>query len=157
MTSPLADADEVRYIVFRVGEDAFAAPLLSIKEIVDPLPYCYVPNFHDYFLGLANLRGQIMGVIDLGLRFGMASCQQEERGVLLICESESGALLGALVSRVECSISLNPKNIVNESASSIQLPSPSYLGVVRLNERILPVVSLDQLLHEAEAPLMQGA
>lgn len=142
-----ADVEQTRYIVFRVGQESFASPLLSIKEIVDPLPYCFVPNNHAYFLGLANLRGQIIGVIDLGLRFGMASSLTHDAGVLLIFE-EDGASLGALVSSVELAITIDPAEIRDEKVVSSQVPEEAYAGVVLYEERILPIVSLIELSHD---------
>lgn len=142
--------DEARYIVYRVGQESFASPLLSIKEIVDPLPYCFVPNDHEYFLGLANLRGQIIGVIDLGLRFGMNSSLATDVGVLLIFE-EDGASLGALVSAVESAITLDAETIREDQPLSNHVPEEAYKGVVRYEDRILPIVSLVELLHHPEA------
>ncbi len=145
--STSTDLEQARYIVYRIGDESFASPLLSIKEIVDPLPYCYVPNDHSYFLGLANLRGQIIGVIDLGLRFGMASSVTADAGVLLIFE-EDGASLGAMVSAVESAITVDPAEIRSEHAVSSNVPEEAYTGVVLYEERILPVVSLIELMQD---------
>ncbi len=142
-----SDGNEERFIVYRVGADAFASPLLSIKEIVDPLPYCFVPNHHEYFLGLSNLRGQIIGVIDLGRRFGLHSTATQEAGVLLIFE-EDGASLGALVSAVESAITVESKQISQEQAVTSHVPHEAYLGVVRYEDRILPIVSLVELVRQ---------
>lgn len=149
MNAALED-EEARYIVFRVGNEPFASPLLGIKEIVDPLPYCSVPNDHDYFLGLANLRGQIIGVIDLGLRLGKDSSKAKGPGVLLICEEE-GTTLGALVSCVETAINLSAGEISEERALGENFTEASYLGIARWQERVLPIVSLSKLLQEAPA------
>ncbi len=152
-----SDLEGTRYIVFRVNQEYYASPMLSIKEIVDPLPYCQVPNFHDYFLGLANLRGQIIGVIDLGLRLGKASSLSEDPGVMLICEDE-GTTLGALVSCVESALTLQAAEIhVGDASISSSLPPEVYLGVVQLKERILPLVSLVQLLHAQDSNVSRAA
>lgn len=150
------EIEETRYIVYRIGDASFASPLLTITEIVDPLPYCYVPNEHEYFLGLANLRGQIIGVIDLGLRFGMASSNEKEAGVLLIFEHD-GATLGALVSGVESAISLRPEEIVNEEPVSHAVPEEAYIGVARMTDRILPIISLVRLVHIVGPSLNYGS
>ncbi|WP_141734875.1 chemotaxis protein CheW [Oligoflexus tunisiensis] len=142
-----ADLEQARFIVYRVGSESFASPLLSIKEIVDPLPYCFVPNDHAYFLGLANLRGQIIGVIDLGLRFGMPSSVVADPGVLLIFEEE-GTSLGALVSAVESAITVDPGEIREDQPVAGSVPEEGYLGVIWHEDRILPIVSLIDLLHE---------
>lgn len=148
------DSELDRYLIFRIGEEGFATPLLAIKEIVDPLPYCTVPNQHPYFLGLANLRGQIMGVIDLGCRLGLASWRQrDEEGVLLVIE-EDGASLGAWVSRVESTLYLQAGESLEEPLVASPLPSNSYRGVLRCQEELFPVLSLLQLLRSDEHSLL---
>jgi purine-binding chemotaxis protein CheW len=142
-----AELEQARYIVYRVGSESFATPLLSVKEIVDPLPYCFVPNDHSWFLGLANLRGQIIGVIDLGLRFGRPSSVASDPGVLLIFEGE-GTSLGALVSAVESAITVDPGEIREDQPVASSIPEEGYRGVIWHEDRILPIVSLFDLLHE---------
>lgn len=142
-----------RCIVFRVGTALYLAPLLSIKEIVDPLPYTRVPNGRPHFLGLANLRGQLVGVIDLGLYLQGRPSQQVDKGVLLICEDE-GRALGALVSRVEYAVTLEEGQLAADP-SPHSLPPAAVLGVARIGERIMPLISLAQLLaadQDAPAP-----
>src|SRR4051812_12524187 len=75
---------EDRYLIFCIQTERFAAPLLSIREIVEPLPYRPVPNPRSYFLGLSNLRGQIVGVLDLGLCFGLNPVSLSSEAVFLI-------------------------------------------------------------------------
>jgi purine-binding chemotaxis protein CheW len=144
-----AELEQARYIVYSVGAERFASSLLSIKEIVDPLPYCRVPNDHAYFLGLANLRGQIIGVIDLGLRLGLHSSVSEDGGVLLILE-EDGIFLGALVSRVESAITVDSLDIREDHNVHGHGPQEAYPGVVRHDDKILPIISLARLFQEPE-------
>lgn len=144
-----SELEQARYIVYSVGAERFVSSLLSIKEIVDPLPYCRVPNDHAYFLGLANLRGQIIGVIDLGLRLGLGPSASDHDGVLLILE-EDGIFLGALVSRVESAITVDATDIREESSVFSHGPQDAYPGVVRYDESILPIISLARLFQESD-------
>src|SRR4051812_3721492 len=91
---------EDRYLIFKVGGEALATPLLSVREIVEPLAYRSVPNPHSYYLGLANLRGQIVGVIDLGLRLGLDPVASDEEGIFLIFDA-GGTSMAGFVNRVE--------------------------------------------------------
>ena len=56
--------DEQEFLLFAVGQIMFGTPLLGVREIVKPQSYKHVPNTSDHFLGVINLRGQIVGVVD---------------------------------------------------------------------------------------------
>ena len=85
------DIDNQKYIVFRIGEEIYATKLLSVREVVEELPIKTLPNTIRAFKGVCNLRGQIVGVIDLSAQFKVEKSECE-RPVLLVFDSESGAL-----------------------------------------------------------------
>ena len=62
-----------RYLVFNLGETKYATPLLSAREVVEVPKYRNIPNAKEYFLGIANLRGEVVTVVDMRKVFGQAS------------------------------------------------------------------------------------
>lgn len=61
---------ENKFLVFSVGEELYASPLLSIREVLEFQPPKPMPNMVHYFTGVINVRGAIVGVIDLRTKFG---------------------------------------------------------------------------------------
>ena len=95
---PTVDKNTKKFLIFQLGEEHYATPLLSVKEIVEPHNYTPVPNCQPYFLGVTNLRGQILGLIDLRKKLGFQP-ENRVRMSYMVFDTESG-LLAALVDEV---------------------------------------------------------
>lgn len=141
----MKDSEGDRYLVFGIGDESFAAPLLSIREIVEPLPYRPIANKNDYFLGMANLRGQIIGVLDLGQRFGLKPVVNSHDGVFLIFEVD-GTVMAGLASRVEAVIVIKPEDIVHDHQADMMIPSAALGGIAKSLSGLLPIVHLPEVL-----------
>ena len=63
--------DIVQLVGFVVGEEEYAIPILNIQEIIKPIEYTRVPSVPDYVLGVFNLRGNVIPLIDLRKRFSL--------------------------------------------------------------------------------------
>ena len=144
----MKDAEGDRYLIFRIGEEAFAAPLLSLREIVEPLAYQPVPNMNDYFLGMANLRGQIIGVLDLGLRFGLRPVAGSKDGVYLVFEVD-GTVMAGLVHRVDSVLVIPPESIVHDHQADMTIPLAAAGGIAKSTMGLLPIVHLPEVLRSA--------
>lgn len=142
--------DEDRFLIFKIGDDRLASPLFSISEIVEPLPIRAVPNHHDYFLGLANLRGQLVGVLDLGKRFGLkpVANAKEGEGVFLIIDVD-GSLMAGFVSSVESVIAI-PSTEINKACNvEIGIPPEALGGIANIASTLLLIVDLPQVMKSA--------
>lgn len=134
-----------RYLIFAIGKESFAAPLLSIREIVEAMAYRSVPNPHSDVLGLANLRGQVVGVMDLGRSFGLEAVEEATNASALIFEVD-GTVLAGLVHRVEAVMAIPKETIDIESRIDMTIPSPAFRGIANVASRLIPVVNLTGLL-----------
>jgi purine-binding chemotaxis protein CheW len=70
--------DIVQRVGFIIGDEEYAVPILSIQEIIKPIGWTRVPQTPPYVLGVFNLRGSVIPLIDLRLKFGLASKKQDE-------------------------------------------------------------------------------
>jgi purine-binding chemotaxis protein CheW len=143
-----SNSDANRYLVFRVGSESLATPLLSIREIVEPLPYRAVPNPHDYYLGLANLRGQIVGVIDLGIRLKFDPVVGTPGGAFLVFDVD-GVCMAAYVTRVETVLVIEPSAISKGDQIDTVVPSRALVGIAQARDRLIPIIELSGLLESA--------
>lgn len=151
MTTAYKDvAEGDRYILFQTGGSPFVTPLLSIREIVEPLPYRPVPSPYDYFLGLSNLRGQVIGVIDLGIRLKMRAAILAPNPSLIIFEQE-GVSFGAYVENVESAVTLDESSIVADALVDMSIPKDALIGVASIGSRFVPVLSLLELTSDSGA------
>lgn len=144
----MKDSEADRYLIFRIGAESFAAPLLSIREIVEPLAYRCVPNTNDYFLGMANLRGQIIGVLDLGRRFGLKPVAGSLDCVFLVFEVE-GTVMAGLANKVESVMVIPPESIVHDHQVDMTIPPAASGGIAKSAVGLIPIVHLPEVLRSA--------
>ena len=69
---PVETENVIQLVAFVVGSEEFAVPILSIQEIIKPLEYTRVPGVPNYVLGVFNMRGWVVPLINLRLKFGLS-------------------------------------------------------------------------------------
>ena len=138
--------DEVMQLVgFIVGDEEFTVPILSIQEIIKPIESTRVPQTPPYVLGVFNLRGSVIPLIDLRLKFGMQteSRTADTRFIVMRHESE---VAGFVIDRLTEAIRLNVKDI--DPAPETSMDDKSFIeGVGKQQDRILTILKVDRLLE----------
>lgn len=137
-----------RYLVFVLGENLYATPLLAAREVIEVPDFRAIPNTKDYFLGIANLRGEVVGIIDLGGMFGANEPKTDEKQSVIICESRSGPL-GAKIDGIRGVVSMNESEITKEVSIKSHVPQEYIRGVGKLeSDELAIVLDLDRILDE---------
>ncbi|MFN7262409.1 MAG: chemotaxis protein CheW [Pseudobdellovibrionaceae bacterium] len=98
-----AFASNERYLAFSLGTEEYAIPLLSVREVIAVPEITPVPQSPTYFLGIMNLRGQVISVIDLRTKFGIKPNTTEETSVIILDMGDHS--LGAVVDSVNSVLS----------------------------------------------------
>jgi len=70
--------DVVQLVGFVIGEEEYAVPILAIQEIIKPFPWTRVPQVPKYVVGVFNMRGAVIPLIDLRLKFGLPALKQSD-------------------------------------------------------------------------------
>ena len=141
--------DEGQLVTFRMGGEELALPLGLIQEIVRPPAITQVPGAPGYIMGIANLRGSILPVMDLRLRLSVEKREQDEdtRVVVLDCAGRSTGIIVDSVSEVMHTEGA----IIEEPPAVIAGVDGQYLrGVVKADEgkRLVMILSTDMLIPE---------
>ncbi len=103
------DALEDRYLVFTINEQSYAMEIHYVTEIIEMLPITMVPFFPKSIKGIINLRGNIIPLMDVRLRFGLPEQAYTERTCIVILNNE-GIQLGLIVDAVQEVINI-PENL----------------------------------------------
>lgn len=140
--------DENKYIVFALGSELYSAKLLEVREVVEPLSTKQVPNTVPSFEGVCNLRGQIIGVVNLRKRFGV-DAPQALRPVLLVFDTDSGAIATSVDEIV--SVSIIPDHDIESRPNIVSMvPSKFILGIGKLEDRMVTMIDLKAVLSHDE-------
>ncbi|MGE6335076.1 chemotaxis protein CheW, partial [Stenotrophomonas sp. NPDC077659] len=130
-----------RWLRLRCGTQAYALELLKVQEVVLPVPLLPLRGTAPAMLGIMNLRGQVVPVMDLGIHLGAASGEDDAQTRIVVLE-ENGETLGLRVSAVEDVANLTDSQIEPPDTARIcQISNELFRGVARISQR--PMILLD--------------
>ena len=165
--NPTAAADtSQQYLTFTLGEEIFAVSTRNVREIIEYGRLTPVPLMPASILGVINLRGGVVPIMDLRLRFGQGATQIGRRSCIVILEvSREGVnqVIGIVVEAVNAVLEIPPQDIEPPPSFGSQVPTDFLIGMGKLDERLVVlldigrVLSLDDLRLLAAANLTQPA
>jgi len=133
-----------KYLIYQLGADYFATPLIEVREVIEFRPAKPIPHTSPFFKGVINIRGEIVGVLDLRERLNIQGAAQPIAE--LIFETENGPL-AAVVDRVHSVTVIQDSDLERRPAlHSLNSDRAYFLGVAKVEDRLLTVVSLRKIL-----------
>ena len=152
---PEENGDEHKFIIFSLGNEIYGARLLEVREVVEALPTKIVPNTISSFIGVSNLRGQIVGVLDLRKRFSI-DFEDADRPVFLVFDTPSGAL-ASQVDKVESVSVIAPDDIEDKPNIVSTIPSKFILGIGKVDDRMVTIIDLKSVLSNEELTYVENS
>jgi purine-binding chemotaxis protein CheW len=137
--------DIVQLVGFIVGEEEFSVPILSIQEIIKPIEWTRVPQVPDYVLGVFNLRGAVIPLIDLRRKFGLPP-EKHTEDTRFIVMKDGDQVAGFVIDRLTQAIRLKKSQIGPAPETAMQDES-LIEGVGKQDDRILTILKVDKLLQ----------
>lgn len=135
----------VQLVGFVVGEEEFSVPILSIQEIIKPIEWTRVPRTPAYVLGVFNLRGTVIPLIDLRLKFGLPSEAMTENSRFVVMKNATETA-GFVIDRLTEAIRLKKHEIGPAPETSMQ-EKTMIEGVGKQDDKILTILKVDKLLE----------
>lgn len=132
------DRAKYRYLIFQLGKDVYGTPLLSVREVIENKPTKAVPNSAPGFEGVINLRGDVIGVIDLRKLLGVEATQSLS---VLVFESEMGTL-GGIVDRCLAVVEIPDANIEKKDYHGASERGEYLLGIGKLPDSLVTLLDL---------------
>lgn len=138
--------DEVIQLVgFVVGDEEFCVPILSIQEIIKPIEWTRVPQTPEYIIGVFNLRGSVIPLIDLRSRFGLPTMKHTDETRFIVMKNRDD-VAGFVIDRLTEAIRL-PKRDVGPAPETISAEESLIDGVGKQADRIITILKVDKLLE----------
>lgn len=135
-----------RYLEFVLGTEKYAVPLLSIKEVI-PLPETTVlPNCPDYFIGIMNLRGQIISIIDLRKKLKIKSAVSNLEEAVVIVDFDTISV-GLIVDSIERVITFDETKLSDVPQIKSQINAKFIKGIFKDNENLTIILDLLNVLN----------
>lgn len=147
--STVAEGDEHPYLTFRLREETFAIGILAIKEIIEYGSFTPVPMMPRCVRGVINLRGHVVPVIDLSVRFGREETVPNRRTCVVIVEvGPAGERqdLGVLVDAVNQVVELPARDIEPAPGFGSKVRAEFIAGMGKLNGELVIILDVDRVL-----------
>ena len=145
-----------KYLTFRLGNEEFAIQVLRVREIMGIQEITAVPQTPEYVKGVLNLRGKVIPVMDLRLKFGMPELEYTQRTSIIVAQIESPAKklqIGIIVDGVSEVLTLQAGDIEDTPDFGSGVETPYILGMAKIKNKVKILLDIDMVLSAQE---MQG-
>jgi purine-binding chemotaxis protein CheW len=139
-----AEESSSRYLRFTLSTESYGMPLLSVKEVIAATAVTPLPQMPPYFLGIMNLRGQVVSVLDLRLKMGIKAVRSPENAVI-ICDIGSEPV-GILVDSICSVLEAEASEISDPPDASTSAQSRLLLGVYRDENQLTLLLNIAEVL-----------
>jgi purine-binding chemotaxis protein CheW len=145
-----ANGDEVlQWVTYKLGEETYGINVMQVQEVLRHTEIAPVPGAPDYVLGIINLRGNVVTVIDTRSRFGLPSSDISDNTRIVIIESDE-QVVGILVDSVAEVVYLRSSEVDSAPNVGTEESAKFIQGVSNRDGELLILVDLNKLLNDEE-------
>mgnify|MGYP000907464187 FL=1 len=137
-------------IAFRIGDQEFCVNIMSVREIRGWTPATPLPHAPSYVMGVINLRGVVLPIINLAARLGLKPIAPDARHVIIVAQVGS-KIVGLLVEAVSDILTVSDENIQPTPEVSSDLERQYARGILAIDKRMICLIELDALFPDAES------
>jgi len=149
-----------KYLTFVLGQEVYGVEILKVQEIIGIMSVTRVPRTPTFIRGVINLRGKVIPVIDLRLKFGMEGREDTERTCIIVVQlKQDGQLttVGTIVDEVSEVLPLTAEQITAPPSFGAGVDTQFILGMGRVGERVLTLLDIDRALTNQDIEAVEHA
>lgn len=147
-------SETVRFLVFSLCGEEYAIPLLKVREVIALTEITPVPYTPPHFKGIINLRGQLISVVDLRLKFKMAKSVVTSETAIIILDI-SGLSLGIIVDSVESVLALRTSEVSEPPHFESGIRQDYLSGVARRENKLILLLDIEKTLSVEELKVIK--
>jgi purine-binding chemotaxis protein CheW len=151
---------ERKFLTFMLGQASYGIDVLKTREIIRLVDITAVPRMPDYVKGVINLRGRIIPVLDLRLRFALANADSTERTCIVVVQvnlpGNLALQMGLIVDAVEEVINLPDADIEPPPNFGAQITTDAILGMAKVRDSVKTLLDIDKVLAGDSAAFQAG-
>ncbi len=151
---------EGKYLTFTLANEEYGIGILKIKEIIGMMPVTTVPRTPEFVKGVINLRGKVIPIMDLRLRFKMEPIDYTDRTCIIVVEikSQAGTVqIGAVVDSVSEVLNVGGSDIEETPSFGTKLDTEYILGMAKVEGGVKILLDIDKVLTSDELYLLEKA
>lgn len=144
---------ERQFLTFQIGPEEYGINILNVKEIIGYSVLTKIPMVPEYILGVMNVRGNVVPVVDLAPRFGMLSSDMSKLTCIIIVEIEEEdeiSNVGIIVDSVEDVLDISEERVESAPGFGAKLRADYISGIANLGERFVILLQIERVLDMDE-------
>jgi purine-binding chemotaxis protein CheW len=158
--SVMGITETTQYLTFKLDEEIFALDISKVKEVLDFTEITKIPRTPEFMKGVINLRGRVVPVVDMRLKFGMTEIVRTVNTCIIIVEVNvegEATLLGALVDSVQEVTDLEPGQIEPAPRIGSRLRTEFIRGMGKRENHFIMILDIDKVFSADELAMVESA
>ena len=146
-----------KYLTFRLADEEYGLEILKVQEIIGIMAITSVPRTPDFVRGVINLRGKVIPVIDLRLKFAMEAQEDTERTCVIVVQvirGNSHVTMGIIVDEVSEVLDIGGGQIEPSPEFGASVDTDFILGVGKVDQKVVMLLDADKVLSGKEMKLV---
>jgi purine-binding chemotaxis protein CheW len=144
---------EGKYLTFSMAEEEYGIGILKVKEIIGMMAVTMIPQTPPYIKGVINLRGKIIPVVSLRLKFGLEEIDYMDRTCIIVVEVKANVgnvLMGIVVDAVSEVLNIRNAEIEDTPAFGTSLKTDFILGMAKAGNNVKILLDIDKVISDSE-------
>ena len=154
------DTKAGKYLTFKMADEDYGISLLKVREIIGMMPITSVPRTPDFVKGVINLRGKVIPVTDLRLRFGMPEIDYTDRTCIIVVEVEGQDItiqMGIVVDAVTEVLPVKAEEIEAAPEFGAKVDTQYILGMANMDDSVKILLDIDRVMTPEEIAELEKA
>ncbi len=144
-----------KYLTFGLAEETYGLEILKVREIIGIMDITAVPRTPAFVKGVINLRGKVIPVVDLRLKFGMCEAEHTEQTCIIVVDV-GGVEMGILVDKVSEVLNIAGGDIEDTPSFGVNVDTDFILGMGKANGRVTILLNIGKVLAQDEIGDLTG-
>ena len=144
-----------KFLTFKLKDEEYGLEILKVREILGLMDITTIPQTPEYVKGVVNLRGQVIPVIDLRLKFGMKEGEYDRRTCIIVVDVD-GVMMGIVVDTVSEVMNIDSGSIEQTPSFGVKLNTNYILGMGKVQGKVKILLDIDKVLTSEELVMIDA-
>jgi purine-binding chemotaxis protein CheW len=145
-----------KYLTFFLGNEEYGIAILKVIEIIGVMEITAVPRTPRFIKGVINLRGKVIPIMDLRLKFDMEAKEQTDETVVIVVEAQ-GIEMGIVVDKVSEVLDISGNQIEDTPSFGVDVDTDYILGIGKINSKVKLLLDIDKIISAKDVIAMNNA
>lgn len=152
------EAQGGKYLTFQIAEEEYGIPIQNIKEIIGMMDITSIPKTPEYIKGVINLRGKIIPIMDLRLKFNLSEIKYNHRTCIIVVEinlEDTKKLMGIVVDTVSEVVNIQKSEIEQSPQYGNDIEQEFLTGLGKVKGKVILLLEIEKVLNMEEMVILK--